>query len=172
MLTMLEKIELISIPLFGIGFCLLLPMIPISAPIFTFILLPDVLSLGSLLLLMSSLLLLQGLVRDLSLLARAKRMPQSTVSEGAVRAGRCMCMESTVGMTGILLGIGILGFGGFGDFGDFGINQPIRMANWEWSVLVMLMMSFGFAIKDLVIQTDPWRIVRDKDHMNIVFKWK
>jgi hypothetical protein len=171
MMTMLEKLELISIPLFGMGFYMLASLASTSPPgsafifefIFEFILLPGAPSMGNLLLLMSSLLLLQGLVRDLSLLAIAKRSPQSAAPERELRAARCMCMESTVGITGILLGIGILGFG---------INQPIRMADWEWGVLVMLIMSVGFAIKDLVIETAPWRIVRDKDHMNIVFKWK
>lgn len=46
------------------------------------------------------------------------------------------------------------------------------MDNWVWSVLVMLIMGLGFVIKDYVLEWSPWRIRRDKDHMNIVFTWR
>ncbi len=153
-MTIPEKVELISIPIFGIGIWLVATLFTLE--------LPSELNVGNLALMLSSLLLLQGLVRDLFILARAKRMSHTTENK-VTRVARCMCMESTLGIIGILLGIGIF---------CIGINQSVQMANWAWGGWVMLTMSVGFAIKDLVIETNPWRIVRDKDHMNIVFKWK
>ena len=142
-----EKTELILIPISGIGFWFLAPQ------------LPGQLTIGHLLLTMSVLLLLQSLIRDLFLLARTKRASSSDHK----KAMRCMCLESTVGMTGILISIGMLGFGAL----------PIILLNkWIWSGLVVLILGTGFVIKDLIIDSRPWRIVRDKEHMNIVFTWK
>ncbi len=61
---------------------------------------PAQIGLGKLLLWSSGLLLLQSLVRDLWLLAKARR----NIREKPQTAIRCMCVESTVGMTGIVIG--------------------------------------------------------------------
>ena len=74
-----------------------------------------------------------------------------------------MCLESTVGITGVLIGAGFLGFGS---------NLPIVMDKGWWSVLVVLIFGTGFVIKDFVIEANPWRIIRDRNHMNIVFTCK
>jgi hypothetical protein len=144
--TISEKIELALIPLLGIVFWLIAPL------------LPGQLNTGYLLLSVSALLLFQSLVRDLFLLAEMKREPQPI----QYRAARCMCLESTVGMTGILVGTGVLGFG---------INMPVVLNKWVCSILVMLTLATGFLIKDFVIETSPWRILRDRKHVNILFKW-
>jgi hypothetical protein len=146
MATISEKIELALIPLLGIIFWLIAPL------------LPGQLNTGNLLLCMSALLLFQSLVRDLFLLAKMKREQQPA----QYRAARCMCLESTVGMTGILVGAGFLGFG---------INMPVVLNKWVYSILVVLALATGFLIKDLVIETSPWRILRDRKHVNILFKW-
>jgi hypothetical protein len=146
-MTIGEKIELALIPVLGIGVWLMA-----SA-------LPDQVGVGRLFLAASALLLFQSLVRDLWLLARKKRMSQSSPR----RAVRCMCIESTVGATGIVVGAILL---------SSGITRLIVMDDWVWSVLVMLIMGVGFVTKDYVLEWSPWRIRRDKDHMNIVFTWK
>jgi len=142
-----EKIELALIPVFAIGFWLMAPG------------LPDEMGIGRLVLGASIFILSQSLVRDLVLLAREKRASQP----GVRRKARCMCVESTVGATGVVAGVALLGSG---------IDGSVVMNNWVWSVLVMAIMALGFVIKDYVVEWSPWRIRRDKDHMNIVFTWK
>ncbi len=145
-MTNAEKVEITSIPLVGIGFWLLASD------------LPHKLDLGTLLATMSILLLFQGLVRDLWLLAKNGRAQSS-----APRTARCMCMETTLGVSGLVAGAILLGAG---------IGRTIVVAKWEWSLMAMAIMGAGFLIKDFVIHSSPWRIRRDKDHMNIVFVWK
>ena len=146
-MTTSEKAELGSIPLVGAIFWLATPA------------LPQVVSVGALLLEMSVLLLFQGLVRDLWLLAKQRRDLQSDLR----RMARCMCMESTVGVTGIVAGAVLLGSG---------IDRSVAMGQWLWGVLAMAVIATGFAIKDYVIESNPWRVHRDADHINIVFRWK
>ncbi len=116
-------------------------------------------SLGMVILTMSAVLLLQGLLRDLVILARHARAQQS----GAKRAMRCMCVESTVGITGVAVAAGMV---------CFNIDLPLPMTQWSWSLSALSSLAAGFAIKDLVISLDPLRIIRDKDHLNIVVKLK
>ena len=142
-----EKTELALIPVLGIGVWLVAPA------------LPEQMGVGRLLLAASAFLLFQSLVRDLWLLARDKRASQPSPR----RAARCMCIESTVGATGIVVGAILLGTG---------ITRSVVMDDWVWSVLVMLVVGIGFLIKDYVLEWSPWRIRRDRDHMNIVFTWK
>jgi hypothetical protein len=145
-MTTAEKIELTLIPIVGI--CLWL--------IASF--LPDRMSIGSLLIDTSALLLLQGFFRDLWLLSQQKK-----TSPDLQRKMQCMCAESTFGMTGILFGIILLGVG---------IDLAVPMPQWGWSVLVMIVMTIGFLIKDYVIEWNPFRIYKDLDHINIIFTWK
>lgn len=74
-----------------------------------------------------------------------------------------MCVESTIGATGVALGIMVLGSG---------IDRSVPMDGWSWSFLAALVMAIGFAIKDFVFEWNPFRIRRDKDHVNIVFTWR
>jgi hypothetical protein len=146
-MTKREKAELVLILLAGCG------AFSIAA------LLPAQLSIGNLLLMMSALLLLQSLIRDVSILIDTRRVEQSS----AIKTMRCMCLESTIGMTGIVVGAGILGLG---------IDPQVVMGQWEWALAAVLTLGTGFAIKDFILQTNPWRIVREKNHLNIVFSWK
>jgi hypothetical protein len=52
------------------------------------------------------------------------------------------------------------------------IDQSIAMTAWTWTVLVVIVLGVGFCIKDFVFEWNPWRIYREKDHMNIIFTWK
>ena len=145
-MTIAEKIELAIIPVLATGFCLMSPS------------LPEQVSVGELLLWTSALLLLQSLVRDLWLLARQKH----NLEPGPLKKARCMCVESTLGATGIVAGIIILGSG---------IDRLVTMNEWSWGLLVMLVMATGLLIKDFVVEWGPLRFRRDKNHMNIVFTW-
>ena len=122
--------------------------------------LPEQIAIGRLLLVVSALLLFQSLIRDLTLLARAKREAKEQPQKQAVR---CMCVESALGATGIVVAVALLGAG---------IGAPFPMSPVGWTVLVTLCVAVGFLIKDFVFEWSPWRFRRDKDHMNIVFTWK
>ncbi len=145
-MTTLEKIELTLIPFFCIIAWLITTTLPKEMPI------------GHLILAISALLLFQSLIRDLVLLARKKK-----AAKNQSRSIRCICLESSVGVTGILLGASVLGLG---------ISYPIIMGRWGWSILTLLVLMTGFMIKDFVVESRPWRIVRDKNHMNIIFTLK
>lgn len=146
-MTTAENIELALIPIFGAGLWLLSTE------------LPNKVGVGKLLLGASVLLLFQGLIRDLWLLSKNK----PSESQPPPRKASCLCVESTIGITGVVVGILAL---------SFGIAWSVAMSNGAWSVLVMVIMTIGFAIKDYVIEWNPWRVRREKDHINIVFTWK
>jgi hypothetical protein len=146
-MTIAEKIELALIPAFGIGVWLIAPG------------LPDNVGVGQLLLATSAFLLFESLIRDLWLLIRDRRVKKSSPR----RKDRCMCIESTVGATGVIVGLVLPGSG---------MDYPVTMNNWTWSLLVITIMILGFMIKDYVVELGPIRVRRDKDHMNIIFTWK
>jgi len=116
-------------------------------------------SLGMVILAMSAVLLIQSLLRDLVILARQSHVQQSSNK----RAMRCMCVESTVGITGVAVAAGMV---------CFNIDLPMSMTQLRWTLAAFSSLAVGFAIKDLVISLDPVRIVRDKDHLNIIVKLK
>lgn len=135
-------------------------LIPVTAMAIWFLIpvLPHTLPTGQLLLYASALILLQSLARDLWLLSRKSRAQDKNR-----KAARCMCIESTVGATGVIAGGVLLGAG---------VGQPVSMSGWSWPVLSVLVLGTGFLVKDYILEWSPWRIRRDKDHMNIVFTWK
>jgi hypothetical protein len=146
-MTTAEKIEVTLIPLVGATIWLMGEWLPTSMGI------------GSLLLASSMLLLFQGLLRDLWLLFKQKRDTQSGTRQELL----CMCVESTVGVTGVVAGIIIFGSA---------IKWPVPMSSGIWSLLALAVLAMGFAIKDLIFEWRPFRIRRDKNHSNIVFSWK
>ena len=117
--------------------------------------LPTAPGLGTLLLAGAVVLLLQGLLRDLWLLWRRRTRPPT----GQPRRMACLCLESTLGSTGVLAGLVVLGSG---------LSWRIALPAWGWGLLVGAVLVLGFAIKDLVIALRPLRLVRDPDHLNIV----
>ncbi len=115
--------------------------------------------LGKLLLWASALLLLQSLLRDFWLLAKARRRRLANPP----RVAQCMCVESMVGMTGVLAGLLLF---------SFGLGGTIFMPRWGWCLFVCVVLGAGFGIKDFVLESRPWRIRRDKDHVNIIVRWR
>ena len=75
----------------------------------------------------------------------------------------CMCVESTVGVTGIVAGLIVLGSAA---------DSNLFVSRTLWSILAVAVLVIGFAIKDFVFEWRPFRVRRDKDHVNLVFSWK
>lgn len=146
-MTKLEKTELAMIPIVGVIAFLISPILPAQ------------LSAGNALLVLSALLLLQSLIRDMSILMTSKKGREPN----GQKAMQCLCVESAIGMTGVVVGAGLLGLG---------IAQQIEMDKFAWGISAASLIGVGFAIKDFVVQANPWRIFRDKDHLNIVISWK
>lgn len=146
-MTPAEKVELTLIPLLALAGFLAAPMLPARV------------DLGTLLLAVFVLLLLQSLLRDLWLLARSRRAAAS----GPVRSVPCLCAESIVGAVGVVAGIVVLGAG---------IGQPVEIAGWGWALGAFVVTAAGFAIKDYVVAWRPFAIRREKDHLNIVVRWR
>ncbi len=105
------------------------------------------------------LILIQGLFRDLWLLRQTRRQVTSPPS----REARCMCVESALGMTGVVAGIGLVGLG---------FDRPIFMSAAELSAAVAATMITGFLLKDFVFGWSPWKIYREKDHAQVIFRWR
>lgn len=146
-MTPAEKLELALIAIVGLSVELLAGH------------LPSRIGIGPLLLGASAMLLFQGLVRDLWLITRQK----PNLEEEARRKALCMCAESTVGMTGVVAGLGILGSG---------IDAALPVSPLLLSALVSAVLVFGFLIRDFIFEWRPFRIRREKDHLNVVFSWK
>jgi hypothetical protein len=114
---------------------------------------------GGLITAASLLLLLQGFCRDIWLWRAARRNP----STEPPRHAACMCVESTIGFTGILAAAGLTAFR-FGPL--YSVIQP-------WLTLgVAAVLSAGFLLKDFVFTWSPWRIYREKDHATLHFRWR
>jgi hypothetical protein len=120
--------------------------------------LPMQLELGRLLLYLSAILLMQGLLRDLYLLAIRRR--QSAGNTRQVIG--CLCAESTLGWIGIIIGAALMGFD---------LAMPLALSVHLWAVLVFAVLAIGFAGKNFVFAWRPLRIIYDPDHINIVVKW-
>lgn len=146
-LTLLEKVELAAIPV-AITLSWIAP-VPAGAS----------LRLGSLLTTASLLLLLQGFCRDVWLWVATRRAAVKPEPHYA----RCMCVESAVGMTGILAAAGLTAFS-FGP--EIHLRQP-----WL-TVGVAGVLIAGFLLKDFVFEWSPWRIYREKNHATLHFRWK
>ena len=74
-----------------------------------------------------------------------------------------MCVESTVGVTGVVAGLVVLGSAA---------DSTLVLSAMLWSISTAAVLLIGFAIKDFVFEWRPFRIRRDKDHVNLVFSWK
>ncbi|HSI08038.1 MAG TPA: hypothetical protein VK985_05570 [Rariglobus sp.] len=147
MLTRAEKIEL--------GLILLATGIVAAIAVH----LPVELELGSFLAVAALALLGQGFVRDLWLLTKQPKAGADAHREEV----RCMCMESTVGLGGVLAGVLLTAFA---------VPVTIRMVDWAWPLAGGLIWGAGFFIKDVVIQWSPWKVRRVKDHGSILVRWR
>lgn len=114
---------------------------------------------GELLASAALLILLQGLFRDLWLLREARRQAAAT----APRTARCMCVESALGLTGVVAGIGLVGFG---------LARPVFVSSVALAMAVGTTMLAGYLLKDFVFEWSPWKIYREKAHAQVIFRWR
>lgn len=142
-MTTAERVELVLIAILGIVVFLVADQ------------LPSVIPFARLLLYAAALLLLQSLVRDLWWIKTHQVKPDE------YKEAACICLESTIGAAGVIIGLLLIGAG---------FNYVLILPAWFWLVLVATVTVLGFLIKDLVLEWRPLRIRRDKNHMNIVFK--
>jgi len=146
-LTIAEKIELAAIPLATALAAMLVPRTGIA------------LDAGELLAGAALLLLVQGFFRDLWLL----RVARQRKAAAPAREAACLCVESALGLTGVVAGIGLVGFG---------LARPVVVSPGAFATGVAFVMGAGFALKDLVFEWSPWKIYREKDHAQVIFRWK
>lgn len=73
-----------------------------------------------------------------------------------------MCVESTVGMLGVIVGLLIF---------SSNIDFIVSLNKISFIIIMSTVLIIGFVLKDYVIEWSPWRIYKEKDHMNIVFAW-
>jgi len=107
----------------------------------------------------SALLLAQSLVRDVAILFRSRHLKSNEPRKEA----QCFCLESTIGLTGVIAGLALIGLGS---------SHQIAISRWEFSIAIAGMMILGFIIKDFVISWNPFGLRREKDHLNLIVRWK
>ncbi len=119
--------------------------------------LPNRLSIGSLMLVGASIFLGQGVLRDVWLLLRSKR--NAAGESGPAR--QCLCVESGLGVLVIVLGLTLL---------LAGVSTGVALSRASWTVLVAGALLVGFFLKDYVFEWNPWRLRREPDHLNVVLR--
>jgi hypothetical protein len=145
-LSAAEKTELAAIPLaFGLG-AWLAPRPALA------------LELGELIAGAALLILVQGFFRDLWLLRQARRRPATPGREA-----RCMCVESALGLTGVVAGAGLVGLG---------FDRPVTLAPAGFAIAMGLALAVGYVLKDFVFEWSPWKIYREKDHAQVILRWR
>lgn len=115
--------------------------------------------LGLLVLAGAATLLAQGLVRDLWILQqRRQRRARPAPPAGPPRGAACACVESTLGLTGVVVG-GALLFAGAGG--------RISLPAWFWPAFVLCVGGLGFALRELVVDFGRLALRRERDHSSL-----
>jgi hypothetical protein len=120
---------------------------------------PATMQLWQIVLGLSGLLLAQSLARDVAILVRRGRARANEPR----REAQCFCLESTVGARGVLAGAGLAGVGS---------SAQVMFHRWEFCLAIAATMALGFLVKDLVISWNPIGVRREKDHLNLIVRWK
>jgi hypothetical protein len=141
-----EKTELILIALMTVAMGLL------------FDTLPRRMESGYLVLTLGLLFLFQTLLRDLWLMWKLRGVPRESMPTRA-----CMCLESGIGFVPVAIAAFLL---------SSGMSRPISFAGWAWALSAAAVMLSGFALKDYVVEWNPWRVRKDPDHINFRFVWR
>lgn len=135
-------------------------LIAFAIPVFAYFSdrMPTKIELGQLFVFSALTLLLQGLVRDLHILYQHKR----SAANAPQRKMRCMCVESTLGLGVICLGI---------VFSLFFQDWSVELSALAWVLLWGSVLVFGFLAKDWIITWRPFSLRKEKDHENIIFRF-
>jgi hypothetical protein len=107
----------------------------------------------------SALLLAQSLVRDIAILIGQRH----SASNQPRKEAQCFCLESTVGATGVVAGAALA---------CLMSPKQIAIGRWEFLIVIAGTMILGFLIKDLVISWNPFGLRREKNHLNLIVRWK
>lgn len=121
--------------------------------------LPVEVSISQLILACAVLVLAQSLVRDITVLLRRRASKPGS----PMRAANCICIESTLGVAGVVIGLVApwnLGY------------ATVSVSRISFSLSVVGTLAFGLAIKDWVIAWNPLALRREKDHLNVIVRWK
>ena len=116
-------------------------------------------SLGQLIIALSLLFLMQTLLRDIWLYYRSKH-ESATQGQTEIKG---FCVETTVGVGVLLLGFSAL---------FFGRSESLNISLFMWWVLAIGIMILCYLLKDYVFSWSPWRIYKDPDHSNLLFRIK
>jgi hypothetical protein len=108
---------------------------------------------------LSALLLGHSLVRDIAILLRNR----SSASAGLRKEAHCFCLESTIGATGVVAGAILAALG---------LSIQVAIGRWHFVLAVAGTMVLAFAVKDLVISWNPLGLRREKDHLNLIVRWR
>jgi hypothetical protein len=73
-----------------------------------------------------------------------------------------MCLESSAGLTGVLVGVALI---------LLGVGGEVTLNTALWMLLTGAVLVLGFAAKDLVITWRPLGLRRVPDHHTIIFTW-
>ena len=123
--------------------------------------LPDQVRLGRIVLYCASLLLFQGLLRDLSIyLFKSKKTDQT---EQPKIMAECLCLESGIGVLGVMIGLLLF----------FSLNDwVVSIVQWQWVGMLMSVLIVGYLIKDWVFYWKSFQFRREPDHANVIFSFK
>ena len=114
-------------------------------------------SLGQVIIALSLLFLVQTLLRDIWLYYRMHK----ATNAGDMSEIRGFCVETTVGVSVLILGFAVL---------FFSQSQALEISFTLWWILAMFTMGLCFWLRDYVFSWRPWRIYKDPDHSNLLFK--
>ena len=110
-------------------------------------------------------LLLQSLLRDLWILWRRRVVARASTGAAvaAAKSGQYFCVESAVGLLGVVCGGLLLGSR---------FDAAITLERNILCAMTLCVLGTGFLIRDWVIQANPWRIDREPDHLNVIVRWR
>lgn len=121
--------------------------------------LPSAVPLWQIVLCLAGLLLAQSLVRDVAILLRQRRVK----AQGPSKEVQCFCLESTIGTTGVVAAAALVWLP---------VSATIAFSAWQFSLAIAGTLVLGFLIKDLVISWNPLGLRREKNHLNLIVRWK
>lgn len=128
--------------------------------------LPDSMEIGTLVAGAALALLLQGGARDVVSLLRERRRQSAGIAPAEPPSeAHCLCLESTVGLAGVLAGVLVTAL--------LADGPRVALPPAFWPVAAALIGLAGLAIRDLVIQWKPTvRILRIRDHGSIIVRFR
>lgn len=74
-----------------------------------------------------------------------------------------MCLESSAGLTGVLLGVVLA---------VCGVGSEVTLTTERWTLLAGGVLILGFLLKDFVITWRPLGLRREREHHTILFTWR